>query len=75
MTNDEINEAVRLYVDDSPSIRAIATKLGKSKGSVWKALHERGVRMRPAHQSCLGFVFRSASAWSSFSRMSALAKR
>ncbi|WP_418005907.1 hypothetical protein ACNO8X_14560 [Mycobacterium sp. PDNC021] len=30
-------------------MRAIATQLGKSKGSVWKALHERNVSMRPAH--------------------------
>jgi hypothetical protein len=49
MTDDEINEAVRLYVGEGLSIRAIATKLGKSKGSIWKALHERGVGMRPAH--------------------------
>jgi len=49
MTADEIDEAVRLYVDDKLSIRSIANILGKSKGSVWKALHERGTRMRPAH--------------------------
>ncbi len=49
MTQDEINEAVRLYVTDGLSIRTIAQRLGKSKGSVWKALHERGVPMRPAH--------------------------
>jgi len=49
MTDDEINEAIRLYVDDGLSIRAIAANLGKSKGSVWKALHERGVSMRVAH--------------------------
>jgi transposase-like protein len=49
MIDDEIDQAVRLYVDDELLIRSIATKLGKSKGSVWKALHERGVTMRPAH--------------------------
>jgi hypothetical protein len=46
MTDTEINQAVRLHVDSELSIRSIATKLGKSKGSVWKALHERGVTMR-----------------------------
>jgi DNA-directed RNA polymerase specialized sigma24 family protein len=49
MTEQEIDEATRLYVDEELSIRKIAVKLGKSKGSVWKALHDRGVRMRPAH--------------------------
>lgn len=49
MTQDEIDEAVWLYVTDGLSIRTIAQRLGKSKGSVWKALHERGVPMRPAH--------------------------
>jgi transposase-like protein len=49
MTVTEIDEAVRLYVDQKLSIRTIAQQLGKSKGSVWKALHERGVPMRPAH--------------------------
>jgi hypothetical protein len=49
MTEQEVNDAVRLYVHDSRSIRAVATILGKSKGSVWKALHERGVPVRPAH--------------------------
>jgi transposase-like protein len=43
MTDDEINQAVRLYVDEALSSRAIATELGKSKGSVWKALRQRGV--------------------------------
>lgn len=49
MTEDEVDWAVRLYVTDGLSIRTIGQQLGKSKGSVWKALHERGVQMRPAH--------------------------
>lgn len=49
MTPDEIDQAVQLYTTDKLSIRTIASKLGKSKGSVWKALHERHVVMRPAH--------------------------
>lgn len=49
MTSDEIDRAVRLYVVDGLSIRAIGEQLGKSKGSVWKALRERDVPMRPAH--------------------------
>ncbi|CAN5667437.1 hypothetical protein BH09ACT8_BH09ACT8_15530 [soil metagenome] len=49
MTSYEIDRAVQLYVDDELSIRAIGKQLGKSKGSVWKALHDRGVPMRPAH--------------------------
>jgi predicted HTH domain antitoxin len=49
MTAEEIDYAVRLYVVDELSIRAIADKLGKSKGSVGKVLHKRGVTMRPAH--------------------------
>ncbi|MGU3500869.1 helix-turn-helix domain-containing protein [Mycobacterium sp. C31M] len=49
MTQGEIDEAVRLYVADGLSIRAIAQQLGKSKGSLWKALHQREVPMRPAH--------------------------
>lgn len=49
MTHDQIDRAVRFYVDDELSIRTIAARLGKSKGSVWKALHERDVPMRPAH--------------------------
>lgn len=49
MTQDEVDEAVRLYVADGLSIRAITQRLGKSKGSVWKALHDRGVPMRPTH--------------------------
>lgn len=48
MTDEEINQAVALYRDRSLSIRAIADKLGKSNGSVWKVLQERGVKMRPA---------------------------
>ncbi|HYB82938.1 MAG TPA: helix-turn-helix domain-containing protein [Mycobacterium sp.] len=44
MTRDEIDQAVQLYVNEELSIRSIATKLGKSKGSVWKALHERDRR-------------------------------
>jgi biotin operon repressor len=48
MTDEEINQAVALYRDHSLSIRAIADKLGKSNGSVWKVLQERGVKMRPA---------------------------
>jgi len=49
MTSNEIDEAVRLYVTEMLSIRAITQRLSKSKGSVWKALHDRGVPMRPAH--------------------------
>jgi transposase len=47
LTDDEIDQAVRLYVDDGVSIRAVAEKLGKSKGSVWKVLRQHGIRMRP----------------------------
>lgn len=50
MTADQIDDAVQLYVDDGLSIRKIAEKLGKSKGSIWKALHERGIKMRPARR-------------------------
>ena len=49
MTDDEVDEAVRLYVNDELSIRSTADRLGKSKGSVWKALRERGIGMRPPH--------------------------
>jgi transposase-like protein len=49
MTDDEITEAVRLYVNDELSIRSTAERLGKSKGSVWKSLRERGIQMRAAH--------------------------
>jgi transposase-like protein len=49
MTEDEINQAVRLYVDKELSTHAVAATLRKSKGSVWKALHERGITMRPSH--------------------------
>lgn len=49
MTSNEVDEAIRLYVNDGLSIRAIVQQLGKSKGSVWKALDDRGVPMRPAH--------------------------
>jgi transposase-like protein len=49
MTPAEIDRAVQLYVDNRLSIRTIAQHLGKSKGSVWKALHDRDVPMRPAH--------------------------
>lgn len=49
MTSAEVDRAVRLYVTDGLSIRTIAQQLGKSKGSVWKALHDRDVPMRPAH--------------------------
>jgi hypothetical protein len=50
MADEVIDQAVQLYVDEELSIRAIADKLGKSKGSVWKALHERGVMIRPARR-------------------------
>lgn len=49
MTEREIDQAITLYVEEGLSIRAIAHQLGKSKGSVWKALHERGIMMRAAH--------------------------
>ena len=49
MTSQEKDLAVRLYVADGLSIRTISQQLGKSKGSVWKELHERDVPTRPAH--------------------------
>ncbi|RBO78464.1 helix-turn-helix domain-containing protein [Nocardia puris] len=41
MTEEEIDWAVRLY-GEGQSLNAVARKLGKSKGSVWKALRGRG---------------------------------
>ncbi|MEU2031106.1 helix-turn-helix domain-containing protein [Nocardia amamiensis] len=37
MTGEEIDRAVRLY-GEGQSLNAVARHLGKSKGSVWKAL-------------------------------------
>ena len=45
MTKQEMDWAVRLY-DEGQSLNAVARKLGKAKGSVWKALRGRGVSMR-----------------------------
>ncbi|MDE1674847.1 helix-turn-helix domain-containing protein [Nocardia gipuzkoensis] len=47
MTDDEIDWAVRLY-SEGQSFNSIARRLGKSKGSVWRALRGRGVETRPA---------------------------
>lgn len=47
MTKDEINQAARLY-EAGDSLKTIAEKLGKGKGSVWTALRGRGVEMRPS---------------------------
>ncbi|MFD4401123.1 helix-turn-helix domain-containing protein [Nocardia sp. NPDC058499] len=47
MTTDEIDQAVDLY-RAGDSIKTIAAKLGKAKGSVWKALTGSGVEMRPS---------------------------
>ncbi|WP_245671589.1 hypothetical protein [Nocardia amamiensis] len=45
MTEDEIDWAVRLY-GEGQSLNAVARRIGKAKGSVWKALRERRVEMR-----------------------------
>ncbi|WP_280258477.1 helix-turn-helix domain-containing protein [Nocardia wallacei] len=47
MTTEEIDWAVRLY-GDGQSLNAVARIISKSKGSVWNALHTRGIAMRPS---------------------------
>ncbi|WP_280494322.1 helix-turn-helix domain-containing protein [Nocardia farcinica] len=47
MTEEEIDRAAELYRAGN-SIKTIAMKLGKAKGSVWKALTNSGVEMRPS---------------------------
>jgi hypothetical protein len=47
MTDDEIDQAVRLYVDDGLSIRAIADKLGKRRGWHVQRAPQHGIGMRP----------------------------
>ncbi|MBF6231300.1 hypothetical protein [Nocardia farcinica] len=50
MTAEEIDQAVDLY-RAGDSIKTIATKLGKAKGSVWKALTNSGWRRARRHGS------------------------
>ena len=45
MSPEQIDEAVRLYVDGWLLVR-IGDKLGVNHGTVWRRLRERGVRMR-----------------------------
>lgn len=47
MSKSEIDRAVRLY-EAGDSIKTIAERLGKAKGSVWNALTNSGVEMRPS---------------------------
>ncbi|MET8778794.1 helix-turn-helix domain-containing protein [Nocardia sp. NPDC004654] len=47
MTAEEIDRAAKLY-SEGHSLNAVALQLGKAKGSVWKALTDSGIEMRPA---------------------------
>lgn len=46
LSEEQIEEAVRLYVEQRWSLVRIGEKLGVDHGTVWNRLRERGVRMR-----------------------------
>ncbi|MGW0056504.1 helix-turn-helix domain-containing protein [Nocardia nova] len=46
LTEEQIEEAVRLYIEQRWSLERIAGTLDVDHGTVWRRLRERGVRMR-----------------------------
>ncbi|WP_301182411.1 sigma factor-like helix-turn-helix DNA-binding protein [Nocardia farcinica] len=49
LTEEQVEEAVRLYIEQRWSLERIAGQFGVDHGTVWRRLRERGVRMRDVH--------------------------